>query len=292
MTRKRTSKNKTKRKIRCAPSNIQSEKLPYSCYTKTKLKKLKELWNDLKNPILSNDPNQIYLHLYHSLKPYCSTNELCWITNKYAKQKFKHDLNNNIDIMNYTFAPNAPKTWKQNPNEWLSDEDIKNVMKQYQYAFPYFQFIGPVPIDFEYRYSKLSNNCVSQELCTFQLQNYINQNKTQIGIVFNTAPHTSNGEHWVCMFIDINKNTIYYFDSVGDSPPYEIQQFVKKLKLQNSKFTFKYNTRSHQHGNTECGVYTLYFLTNRIIHPNFENEINKHTLSDDFIQQFRFIYFN
>ena len=34
--------------------------------------------------------------------------------------------------MNYTFAPDAPNTWKSNPNEWLTSSDLSAVMKHFE----------------------------------------------------------------------------------------------------------------------------------------------------------------
>jgi len=39
--------------------------------------------------------------------------------------------NLSYDITKYTFAPDAPKTWRNNPTEWLTSTDIINVMKQF-----------------------------------------------------------------------------------------------------------------------------------------------------------------
>ena len=41
-----------------------------------------------------------------------------------------------------------PVAWRKDPDKWLDSNDIENVMKQYEEAFPYFDFMGPFPIDF------------------------------------------------------------------------------------------------------------------------------------------------
>ena len=40
--------------------------------------------------------------------------------------------------MMQSFAPEAPKSWNKNPNEWLSSTDILKVMKQYEKAYRCF----------------------------------------------------------------------------------------------------------------------------------------------------------
>ena len=52
-------------------------------------------------------------------------------------------------MLEETFAPNMPDTWKKNPREWLDSDNITDVMKQYEKANPTFEFIGPTPIDYD-----------------------------------------------------------------------------------------------------------------------------------------------
>ena len=49
--------------------------------------------------------------------------------------------------MNYLFQ-NA-RILEKNPQEWLSSDEITDVMKQYEDKYDNFVFLGPSPIDFE-----------------------------------------------------------------------------------------------------------------------------------------------
>ena len=125
-----------------------------------------------------------------------------------------------------------------------------------------FEFLGPSPIDYDTH--KAYGECVWQELCEFNLEQQIKSGKTKIGIVFNLDPHYLNGSHWVSMFINIRKNTIFYFDSAGEKIPNQIMTLVDKIKSQGKQigktFTFDQNHPvEHQYGNTECGIYSLFF---------------------------------
>ena len=104
----------------------------------------------------------------------CS-NESCWL-----RQKFMEGNVNN-EMMNYTFAPKSPKTWSNNPNEWLSSLEIESVMKQYEKYYKCFVFLGPSPIDFDSH--KFFGECVWEELCNFNLEKLINKGIKKIGIV-------------------------------------------------------------------------------------------------------------
>ena len=288
----KTKKNKTKKhkynksikKINCSPKKPHE----FTCYTSSSLDKMKSLWNerhpDLK--ILSNNSKEIWEKLRNNLSNVCDT-EKCWL-----KQNF---INNNLDneLKNHTFAPDAPKSWNKNPNEWLNSVDINKVMQQYEHEYPCFTFIGPSPIDFETK--KLFGQCVWNELCNFDLKTYIKKGKTKFGFIFNTDPHYLDGSHWICLFIDIKKNYIYYFDSNADTTPSEIDDFVNKVKQQGKKLNidFKYsrNTTEHQKSNTECGMYVLFVIT-ELLQNKMTPEMFKDRVPDKNMEHLRKIFFN
>ena len=121
----------------------------------------------------------------------------------------------------------------------------------------------------------------------------------KIGIIFNTHPHNKSGEHWISMFINIDKKNILYFDSGGSKIPKEIEKLARRIQDQGKtlrpKINFKFNTTTgvhHQLEDTECGIYSLFFIINML-----EENVNKRYLMnnlfrDKYIQQFREVYFN
>lgn len=254
-------KNKSVKNIKknvCSP--VKKEKNSYTCYTSENLEKIKNLWN-ARHPdrtITSNDAREIWENLKENMKNVCSS-EKCWLNQKFI------DNNLSKELQAYTFAPSSPASWKKNPSEWLSSTDINNVMKQYEKKYKNFEFIGPSPIDFDKH--MLYNECVWEELCKFELKNYIKRGKTKIGIVFNTDPHYLSGSHWISLFIDIKNKYIFYFDSNGHKIPPEINRLVKRIIKQsktnplnlNLKYRDNYKKR-HQKEDSECGMYALYFI--------------------------------
>ena len=68
-------------------------------------------------------------------------------------------------------------------------------MKQYEKTYEDFEFLGPSPIDYDTH--KAYGECVWEELCEFSLRDNLKEGKTKVGIIFNTDPHTEDGEHWV-----------------------------------------------------------------------------------------------
>ena len=141
--------------------------------------------------------------------------------------------------------------------------------------------------------------CVWNDLCTFNLANQLKRGKTKIGIIFNTDTHDKDGSHWISMFINIKKGIIFYFDSVGDEAPPEIMKLVHKIinqgKKLNPKIYLKFESskgKEHQYGNTECGIYSLFFIIHMLQDKTSENFYKTHTLKDKDVQHYRKIYFN
>ena len=85
---------------------------------------------------------------------------------------------------------------EKNINTWLNTIDIGNVLNQYHQKYPDFEFIGPVPLDFD---KKLTGHCVVDELCKLSMANLYRKNKKKIRNSFNLDPHDKPGSHWVSM---------------------------------------------------------------------------------------------
>jgi hypothetical protein len=257
-TRKRRGKDAKPytRKDRCAPGR-DGDKLNFTCYSPDALHGIKELWN-ARHPdklISSNDSEVIWRDLKKYIGSACRR-ESCWIRQNFISSGLDPEL------LNYTFAPPRPGEWDKNPNTWLSSVDIGAIMKQFEHAYPSFEFLGPSPIDYDTRKSR--GQCVWDELCKFDLKEQTDNGKTKIGIVFNLDQHYKGGSHWVAMFIDCKKKSIYYFDSYGDKMPRQIMKLAKLIQQQSIRVSEKYDIhvtkKRHQYGDSECGMYSLYFI--------------------------------
>lgn len=282
---------------KCSPKQ-QEKTTGFSCYTFDDLRYLRNLWNQ-KHPkgtnqhISTKNTKQIHSLLTQYNRPVCGTNEKesCWLKQDFVKDSVAKQ------IREYAFAPQSPNEWLKNPNEWLSSTDIERVMYQYEKAYKCFQFIGPTPIDFDTKLN--TGECVWPELCNFSLKNMISKGKKKIGIIFNTDPHNKSGQHWISMFINIGKGQIFFFDSVGVKAPKQIMDFVSRIQEQGLKlekhirFHFDQNWPvEHQYGNTECGIYSLYFIVHMLEDKITSHYLKTHVLKDKYIEKFRKIYFN
>jgi len=170
-----------------------------------------------------------------------------------------------------------------------------NVLNQYEKVYPCFEFLGPSPIDYDYKLSV--NECVWNDLCKYQLNNSFSKNKKKIGVVFNLDTHEKGGSHWVSLFIHIPKKFIFYFDSAGEKIPQQLEKFVKKVQEQgkehNMIFTFDQNHPfQHQYSTTECGIYSLYFISNMLEDKLSTEYLKTKRLPDNLMKKYRKIYFN
>lgn len=292
-TKKRKKKSrktkKLKLKVKCSPK-LKNETLPFTCYTSKGLHKIKNIWN-MKHPdrkIVSNEPRNIWRSLHYVLNKSCNK-ETCWLRHKAIKEDI------DLETKEYTFAPEAPKEWKENPTEWLTSIDILEVMKQYEKTYSCFEFIGPSPIDYDKHIAY--GECVWEELCEFSLEEQIKENKPKIGIIFNLDPHNKPGSHWVAMFIDTKRGEIYYLDSYGEKIPRQIKKFANKVKKQSLKIGKKKeyklleNKRRHQFSESECGMYSLYFIIQMLKGVTFKKFTSKR-VKDSYMMKLRKIYFN
>jgi hypothetical protein len=245
----------------------------FSCYTKEQLRTFKKKYNHTHTKkIKGTKPSKIWKELNKNISD-CKK-ESCWASK----------LNVKVD----NFAPYSPKSWRTNEDEWLSSLDITAVLKQYEKAYPEFKYIGPSPSDY---FFKEYGQCVWPELCAFN----VNTTKHKyVGIVFNLDTHDGPGTHWVSLFIDIPKRKIYYFDSTGEIIHENIEKLVKQIQAQNSKFELIQNHPiEHQYGNTECGMYTLFFIITMLETHKYNYFKNKSIrFPDKKIQQLRKKYFN
>jgi len=284
---KKTKKKKKYKQHLCSPKKNKYT-LKFSCFTPRLMRKLKRLW-DKKNPddkIESNirDYKAVWLELRKKIK-HCD-NEACWL---------KHEcIKNNIPEYHWKklFAPKKPASWKSKPNEWLDTFNIRDVMKQWEKKYDNFFFIGPSPIDYD---TITGGSCVEDELCNFNLKETIEKGITKVGIIFNLDKHNQGGSHWVTVFLNIKKKKIYYFDSYAKNIPPQIWKFVKTVKKQGKKegldIKYKKIKLRHQYGESECGMYGLYFIITLLKNKPvslFERKIIK----DEEMLELRNAYFN
>jgi hypothetical protein len=301
-------------KMNCSPAVKTKQIRADSCFTAeifmTILKKYNE--KNPTNPILETNPKKAWAQLKSRLA--CKKEE-CWL-NQLDDESMKQQ------IKKYIFAPKHPPDWNDNPDEWLSNFDIADVAKQYEVSYPEFKSIGPTTIDFDTRLPERGGTCVLEDLCKFSLERFLSAKKTKIGIVFNLDKHDQSGSHWVSLYIDIKHKFMFFFDSADNGIPAEIWMdnehldssmplpLVNRIMKQGLelstpiRFTFYNNVGvTHQYGNTECGMYSLFFIITMLTGKTpftkgvlsmkkRRNLFLKSKIPDNVVFQYRKLYFN
>lgn len=196
--------------------------------------------------------------------------ERCWL------EKIPMDGGKKRDLLKQYFRPTMPDSWENDPDEWLDSNNISDVMVQYEDIYPGFKFYGANPIDFAAPdpYDKdaaSKHKCLEDAICKLNLNELKTQDKSKLGFVYNLDPSNKGGSHWIASFTDIPGHRTYYFDSYGMKPPEQIARFMRSLTLQDPRMKLKYNSRRFQFGNSECGMYCLYFLIQMLKGENFQH---------------------
>lgn len=305
------------KKMTCSPLSEEYKKgTPTSahatCLPSHVIYRARDYWNQAnpRDKIVSKNPDHIWSEIQKRLNGTCD-DDFCILEQPFMKKLGsktssktttigRHGGVNSVVIdkkLKDYYSPKMPKEWKRNPTEWLSSIEILEKMKQYEEAYPCFEFIGPTSIDFDkVLHGKV---CVEKELCNFQLWTQIKRKKKKIGIIFNTDPHDKGGSHWISMFINIPKKIIFFFDSAGDPAPEEIMNFVKRIQEQgrslNPPIEFKFDQNhphEHQYSSTECGMYSLYFIINMLEDKLTTKYLKTHVIPDERMIEYRKKYFN
>lgn len=290
------------KKMNCHPGVDGKTSVDDSCLTDDVLLQLKQSFNESHpdKQITHDAPKKIWSDLKRKLKT-CNKED-CWldtISDPIVRRK--------IDTL--SFAPDHPASWKHDADEWLSNFNIADVLKQYESTYNNFKMLGPSPIDFDTRLPEEGGECVWKDLCMFHVKDYLKSGKTKIGMVFNLDHHGQGGSHWVSMFVDLDDQFIFFMDSAGDTIPPEIDALAKRIIDQGLALDTPMHIHfhencpmEHQYGNNECGMYSLYFivtmLTNKTEKKVFKNYVDKiaffknKRIPDKYMNQYRKKYFN
>ena len=284
-------------KDHCSPKRNKKIK---SCISKDTLKTLAETINTFDECDKINvklKPNKLKGKIKNELSKISECKyESCWPKINKLMEQLDEDTKEDLEL---SFKPTKPQTWYSEPNKWLNTSDIDNVLDRYEEKYEKFKYYGAIPIDFDRENS--NGTCAVNEICKINLKEVLDDGFNSIGVVFNTDTSLGPGQHWFSIYVDLVgkniKNTpcFYYFDSVGADAPDEVEELVNDLVEQSKTCCKKplkvaYNNLQHQYKNTECGVYSIHFLTEMVKGNNFKKYIQKR-IPDEEIEKFRNIFF-
>jgi len=258
----------------CAPKR-QGSSGPI-CLNMAELRSIAALYNQESSKNIKTNIPQAAFKTQESLiaaldKVFCTVckkgEDHCWIEQPLVKKS--HELYNSLQKV---YRPPKPEVWRKKPREWLNTYDILHVMNQYKESHKDFDFLGVFPVDFAQIESGV---CSLNNMCNFDIDRLLKEGKNKFGIILNLDKHNQPGSHWVACFCNLDHKSpqygICYFDSGGVKPPRYILDFIKLVTEQNAKrhtlqtqarpFKATYNPTQKQFQNTECGVFSIVFIT-------------------------------
>lgn len=182
------------------------------------------------------------------------------------------------------FKPKGPRS----SDSLLNNTNIDQVLQEWATQFSDFFNYDYNMIDFERTGGSLARIDVARILegtARQSLGKYVGGITARpcrtFGCVLNTDVSTGRGKHWVALFGDCRGTgewSVEYFDSVGNPPPTAVTRWLEetaaRLRSVRADAPQKFGSAPvaaipltavrHQNSQTECGVYTLYYIRRRL----------------------------
>lgn len=182
------------------------------------------------------------------------------------------------------FLPPGPR----NTTQLLTNRHIEAVLRQFAREFQDFVHIPFQMIDFAEQQT---------ELAQFDVGPYLRKGYRRFGCVLNTDTSSGRGKHWFCVFLDFtplthteleqclqraptmlrytDRCTIEYFNSSGNPARPQIERWCHNKEREWRRTLPGLNLWMvqachfrHQWSHTECGVYALFYIRQRLAgHP-------------------------
>ena len=164
----------------------------------------------------------------------------------------------------------------------LSNFNIDEVLQRWAKDFPGFFNCPFAMIDFDRQpqyqlglidMDRVPKGQVTQKLFSAPRPRAVRRKCDTFGCVLNTDVSTGKGKHWVCVFVDMRPKdgpwTVEYFNSSGRAPPREVTAWMERAaddlrKLHPEVVTVPVTDVAHQKGDTECGLYAMYYIRARL----------------------------
>lgn len=226
----------------------------------------------------------------------CDSESCVLVNPEFSKFVEKETGSNNI--IKYELHKNFKTKGPRNSTDLLSNYNIDETLIRWAREFKDFY---PSP------FSMIDFKTVMNDFCTINLTDVVSGKVSHrdpinginhgpfktYGCVLNTDVSTGRGKHWVCIFVDCRSNvwTIEYFNSSGNPPHYDVNEWMEKqrsnlLKIHNNVETVTVTNIVHQKSNTECGMYVLYYIRSRLDGIPYKHFLTKR-IEDADVTQFR-----
>lgn len=265
----------------------------------------------------NNSPEYLRKYIWKELrdrfKPFCGNNEACWLDSENLRKELKKLSPKMYRIINhFTLRPKST----QGSHDWLSTNEIDFVMQQYEQIYSNFKYLGCFPSDYyelnPSQFIKDINSLHDKKYAAivFNLDESHQKGSHWIAVFFEFI-HSSSSNNKFQPKNDLttpHKLMVEFFDPTGDNPNKNLKAFLKNLQnfvgckqnyptsslpsgkarscLEPTTVNITISKTKHQRGNNECGMYSLYYILQRLSGKTF-NDINKTRISDSSMNHFR-----
>jgi hypothetical protein len=213
--------------------------------------------------------------------------------NKYVIDKTGDNrlIKNELDI---NFKTKGPR----DSTNLLNNNNIDETLLRWSREFPHFYNCPFSMIDFketdnEFHNINMSDIILGNVSKHDPVLGHKRSKFKTLGCVLNTDTSRGHGKHWICVFVCCRFKawTIEFFNSSGNSPCRDIVEWMEKqrkyLKAHNNNVdTVTVSQFVHQKGDTECGMYALYYIRSRLEEVPYTVFMNKR-IADDEVTHFR-----
>lgn len=190
-----------------------------------------------------------------------------------------------------------------NSTELLNNFNIDNTLKRltkphkrfYPMKFQMIDFAGVKNINGEYR-----KGFEPTELGKLYVPDLIKKGYTSMGVVLNTDVRTGRGIHWFALFFNFATNpiTLEHFNSSGRRSVARVRELLERCAsdIKTSDMFSGSSTKKvviiddpsivHQKHDTECGMYSIYYIWNRLNNVD-HRKFREKTIPDKMMEEFR-----
>lgn len=290
---KKTRKQEQKHESRhCSPSRFAQSVATGTCYTEDEVRTIARRYNrlDPKQPV--DVSVKTIPQLAKQLEERLGQRQEEWL------EKSKTTT---IDA-DKVFRPEAPCSWQTNGREWLSTDDIDQVMRQYEDLYDDFKYLGAYPRD-AFAKDPNTGECIDKMDNVCHLNAFQDKRVKRVAVIFNIDDHTGPGLHWVACYVDTNKqhknHGIFYYDSVARTPSKDILAFMESLRhtldtknpKEDQHLKIHVNKTQSQYKNTECGMFSMLFVIMCLQDILDFRQICDNMINDDTINMLRSVIY-
>lgn len=276
----------------CSPSRFAQSVATGTCYTEDEVRTIARRYNRFQQPKQRVDADAASVpQLAKQLEERLGQRQEEWL---------EKSRTTTIDA-DKVFRPEAPCSWQTNGREWLSTDDIDQVMRQYEDLYDDFKYLGAYPRD-AFAKDPNTGDCIDKMDDVCHVNPFQDKQVKRVAVIFNIDDHTGPGLHWVACYVDTNKQHknygIFYYDSVARPPSKDILAFMESLRHtldteypQDLKLKIHVNKTQSQYKNTECGMFSMLFIIMCLQDILDFRQICDNMINDDTINMLRSVIY-